>query len=228
MSENRTNNEGIMKSIATACVLFSIISLCSLNGSVSSDLVNGPKIDNNIKGSNMQSVEPAKKASNPIVEIETTMGNIEIELCSGKAPKTVKNFLQYVNSGFYDGTVFHRVIKSFMIQGGGFNKDMEQKDTLSPISIESDNGLKNDRGTVAMARTSNPNSATSQFFINAKDNNFLNYTSSTPQGYGYAVFGKVIKGMDIVDKIENVKTSSQNFMDDVPVSKIIILKASEK
>lgn len=176
----------------------------------------------------MQSIEPAKKTSNPMVELHTSMGDIEIELYPEKAPKTVKNFLQYVNSDFYDGTVFHRVIKGFMVQGGGFDKDMEQKKTLPPILIESNNGLKNDRCTVAMARTSNPNSATSQFFINAKDNDFLNYTSSTPQGYGYAVFGKVVKGMDIVDKIENTKTSSQKSMDDVPISNIIIQKASEK
>lgn len=176
----------------------------------------------------MQSAEPVKQASNPIVELKTNMGDIEIELYPEKAPKTVKNFLGYVNSGFYDGTVFHRVIKGFMVQAGGFDKDMEQKRTLSPISIESNNGLKNDRYTIAMARTSNPNSATSQFFINAKDNDFLDYTSPTPQGYGYTVFGKVVKGMETVDKIENAKTSSQNSMDDVPISNIIIQKASEK
>jgi cyclophilin family peptidyl-prolyl cis-trans isomerase len=217
-----------MKSIAPALVLLFTMSLCGLNASVSSDGTDGQKADKNIKGSKMQSVEPPKKASKPIVELETSMGNIEIELYPEKAPKTVKNFLEYVNSGFYNGTVFHRVIKGFMVQVGGFDKDMEQKKTLSPISIESNNGLKNDRGTIAMARTSNPNSATSQFFINAKDNDFLNYTSSTPQGYGYAVFGKVIKGMDTVNKIENAKTSSQKYMDDVPVSNIIIQKASEK
>jgi len=140
----------------------------------------------------------------------------------GKAPNTVKNFLHYVNSNFYDGTIFHRVIKGFMIQGGGFRRDMEQKNTLAPIAIESNNGLKNDRGTIAMARTSNPHSATSQFFINTKGNDFLNYSSPTTQGYGYAVFGKVINGMDVVDKIERVKTASKNHMDDVPVNPVII------
>lgn len=176
----------------------------------------------------MQSIEPTKKESEPIVELKTSIGNIEIELYPEKAPKTVKNFLQYVNSGFYDDTIFHRVIKGFMVQGGGFDQEIKEKKTLPPISIESDNGLKNDRGTIAMARTSNPNSATSQFFINAKDNDFLNYTTSTTHGYGYAVFGKVIKGMDVVDKIEKVETSSQNHMNDIPVSNIIIQKASEK
>ena len=217
-----------MKTIATAVVLFFTMSLCGLNASVSTDGADSKKIDKNTKGSEMQSVEPTKKASNPIVELETTMGNIEIELYPEKAPKTVENFLKYVNDGFYDGTVFHRVIKGFMVQCGGFDKDMEQKKTRSQIAIESDNGLKNARGTIAMARTSNPNSATSQFFINAKDNDFLNYTASTTQGYGYTVFGKVIKGMETVDKIETAKTSSQNQMDDVPVSNIIIQKAAEK
>lgn len=217
-----------MKSISTTLVLFFTMSLCGLNASVSSDSTDNQKVDKNIKGIKMQSVESTKKASNPIIELKTNMGNIEIELYPEKAPKTVKNFLQYVNNGFYNDTVFHRVIKGFMIQGGGFDKNIEEKKTLSPISIESDNGLRNDRGTIAMARTSNPNSATSQFFINAKDNDFLNYTSPTPQGFGYAVFGKVIKGMDTVEKIETVKTSSKNYMDDVPVSNIIIQKASEK
>jgi peptidyl-prolyl cis-trans isomerase B (cyclophilin B) len=156
------------------------------------------------------------------------MGNIEVELDSEKAPNTVKNFLQYVNSNFYDGTIFHRVIKGFMIQGGGFTKDMEQKKTLAPIAIESNNGLKNDRGTIAMARTSDPNSATSQFFINTKDNSFLNYSAPSMQGYGYTVFGKVIKGMDVVDKIESVKTASKGYMGNVPVNHLIIQKISVK
>lgn len=160
------------------------------------------------------------------IVIQTNMGNIEFELHAEKAPNTVKNFLQYVNSNFYDGTIFHRVIKGFMIQGGGFTKDMEQKKTLAPIAIESGNGLKNVRGTVAMARTSDPNSATSQFFINVQDNAFLNYSAPTVQGYGYTVFGKVVSGMDVVDKIESVKTSSMGGMGDVPVIPVIIEKIS--
>ncbi|WP_435548294.1 peptidylprolyl isomerase [Desulfobacterium sp. N47] len=162
------------------------------------------------------------------VVIQTNFGNIEIELASEKAPNTVKNFLQYVNSNFYSGTVFHRVIKGFMIQGGGFTKDMVQKKTLAPIAIESNNGLQNVRGTIAMARTGDPNSASSQFFINTKDNDFLNYSSPTARGYGYTVFGKVIKGMDVVDKIESVEISSKGFMGDVPVNPVIIEKISVK
>jgi cyclophilin family peptidyl-prolyl cis-trans isomerase len=160
----------------------------------------------------------------PQAVIQTNMGNIELELNSEKAPNTVKNFLQYVNSNYYDGTICHRVIKGFMIQGGGFTKDMEEKKTLAPIAIESNNGLKNDRGTIAMARTSDPNSATSQFFINTKDNDVLNYSAPTIRGYGYTVFGKVIKGMDVVDKIESVKTASKGYMGDVPVNPVIIEK----
>jgi len=160
----------------------------------------------------------------PQVIIQTNMGNIEVELNSERAPNTVKNFLQYVNSNFYDGTIFHRVITGFMIQGGGFTNDMEPKKTLAPIAIESNNGLKNDRGTIAMARTSDSNSATSQFFINTKNNTFLNYSAPTVQGYGYTVFGIVIRGMDVVDKIENAKTSSKGYMRDVPVDPVIIEK----
>jgi peptidyl-prolyl cis-trans isomerase B (cyclophilin B) len=164
----------------------------------------------------------------PQVIIQTNMGSIEVELDPGKAPNTVKNFLDYVNSKFYEGTIFHRVIKGFMVQGGGFTQDMGQKKTSAPISIESNNGLKNDRGTIAMARTNDPNSATSQFFINAKDNDFLNYSAPTMQGYGYTVFGKVTKGIDVVEKIENVKTGSKGFVRDVPVDPVIIEKISLK
>jgi len=160
----------------------------------------------------------------PRVVIQTNMGEIELELNPEKAPVTVKNFLQYVGSKFYDGTIFHRVIKDFMIQGGGFTKEMEQKETLAPIPIESNNGLKNGKGTIAMARTNNPNSATSQFFINTRENNFLNYSAPSMQGYGYTVFGKVIKGMDVVNKIENVETAFRGFMGDVPVNPVIIEK----
>jgi len=167
--------------------------------------------------------QAAEQGVHPVV-IQTNMGNIEVELNSEKAPNTAKNFLQYVNSNFYNGTIFHRVIYGFMIQGGGFTKDMEQKKTFDPIAIESSNGLKNDRGTIAMARTGDPNSATSQFFINTKDNAPLNYSAPTMRGYGYTVFGKVIKGMDVVDKIEIVKTVSQGYMDDVPANPVIIEK----
>ena len=160
----------------------------------------------------------------PQVVIETNMGDIEVELYPDKAPNTVGNFLRYVGSRFYDGTIFHRVIYGFMIQGGGFTKEMEQKKTLDPIAIESSNGLKNDRGTIAMARTSDPNSATSQFFINTRNNSSLDYYASTMRGYGYTVFGKVIKGMDVVDHIEIVNTGSKGYMDDVPVKPVMIEK----
>jgi cyclophilin family peptidyl-prolyl cis-trans isomerase len=160
----------------------------------------------------------------PQVVIETNMGDIEVELYPDKAPNTVGNFLRYVGSRFYDGTIFHRVIYGFMIQGGGFTKEMEQKKTLDPIAIESSNGLKNDRGTIAMARTSDPNSATSQFFINTRNNSSLDYYASTMRGYGYTVFGKVIKGMDVVDHIEMVNTGSKGYMDDVPVKPVMIEK----
>jgi cyclophilin family peptidyl-prolyl cis-trans isomerase len=171
-------------------------------------------------------VEPAPAP--PVVVIQTSMGSIEMELNAEKAPNTVKNFLQYVNDQFYDGTIFHRVIYGFMIQGGGFTQDLERKPTREPIAIESNNGLGNDRGTIAMARTGDPNSATSQFFINTRDNYTLNYTAPTMRGYGYTVFGKVISGMDVVDKIETVKTVSQGFLDDVPAKPIIIEKISKK
>ena len=163
---------------------------------------------------------------NPQVVIQTNMGNIEVELNSDLAPNTIKNFIHYVNKNFYDGTIFHRVMKGFMIQGGGFTKDMEQKKTSSPIAIESSNGLRNDRGTIAMARTNDPNSATSQFFINTRDNPSLNYSAPTIHGYGYTVFGKVIKGMDVVDRIESVETTSKGYMGDVPVDSVIIEKIS--
>lgn len=161
----------------------------------------------------------------PYVELETTMGNIVIELNQEKAPNTVKNFLDYVKSGHYDGTIFHRVIDGFMIQGGGMDANMKEKATNAPIKNEADNGLKNEVGTIAMARTSDPNSATSQFFINVKDNSFLNYTSPTSQGWGYAVFGKVTEGMDVVNKIKGVPTGKVGFHGDVPKSPIVITHA---
>jgi cyclophilin family peptidyl-prolyl cis-trans isomerase len=157
-------------------------------------------------------------AADPQVDIKTNQGTIRLELYPAKAPKSVENFLQYVKEGHYNGTVFHRVIKDFMVQGGGFDKDMHQKTTRGQIKNESTNGLKNDIGTVAMARTSVRDSATSQFFINTKNNDFLKYSGETPQGYGYAVFGKVVSGMDVVMKINETPTASG----DVPKSQVVI------
>ncbi len=156
------------------------------------------------------------------VLIDTSMGQIEAELYPDKAPITVTNFIEYVNSKFYDGLIFHRVIPGFMIQGGGMNSDMKEKATRNPIKIESDNGLKNVRGTLAMARTQIPDSATSQFFINVVDNPFLDFKAKTTAGYGYAVFGKVTKGMDIVDKIVKVPTGTKGFHENVPFTPVII------
>jgi len=160
------------------------------------------------------------------VTLETTHGNISIELNEDKAPLTVKNFLSYVNDGFYNGTIFHRVIPGFMIQGGGFIPGMAQKDTSAPIQNEANNGLANDRGTIAMARTNDPHSATAQFFINHKDNSFLNHTAETGQGWGYCVFGKVTNGLDALDAIAAVSTGNDSGHSDVPVENVIINKAS--
>ena len=151
----------------------------------------------------------AHGADAPRVKLVTSMGEVVIELAPDKAPATVENFLTYVNDGFYDGTVFHRVIDGFMIQGGGFGPDFERKTTRPPIRNEADNGLKNDTGTVAMARTSDPHSATAQFFINVKDNDFLNHTAPNPRGWGYAVFGRVVEGMDVVESIKKVPTGNR-------------------
>ncbi len=158
------------------------------------------------------------------VKLETSMGNIVVELNEKAAPVTVKNFLRYVEEGFFDGTIFHRVIKGFMIQGGGFTADMKQKKTHAPIVNEAGNGLKNNRGTIAMARTQDPHSATSQFFINHKDNHNLNYAG--PHKPGYAVFGKVVEGMDVVDKIAAVRTTRKGRYSDVPVETVLIKSAS--
>jgi cyclophilin family peptidyl-prolyl cis-trans isomerase len=167
-------------------------------------------------------VAQGKEGGNPVVVIKTSMGDIKVELDKAKAPVTVENFLGYVNDKFYDGTVFHRVIPAFMIQGGGFDKDMNQKKTKAGIKNEAGNGLKNTNGTLAMARTSDPNSATAQFFINTKDNAFLDHRNDTPQGYGYAVFGKVIDGMDVVKKIEQVQTTTRPPHENVPSTPVII------
>ncbi|WP_281719211.1 peptidylprolyl isomerase [Pandoraea apista] len=160
-----------------------------------------------------------------MVELHTNHGVIRIELDADKAPKTVENFLNYVKNGFYDNTVFHRVINGFMIQGGGFEPGMKQKPTEAPIENEANNGLKNDKYTLAMARTNDPHSATAQFFINVSDNDFLNHSAPTQQGWGYAVFGKVVEGQEIVDQIKGVKTGSKGFHQDVPVDDVIIEKA---
>lgn len=165
-------------------------------------------------------------STTPRVKLQTNMGDMIIELNAEKAPKTVENFLSYVKEGFYDNTVFHRIINNFMIQGGGFDVGMKQKPTHATIENEADNGLKNDRYTLAMARTGDPHSATAQFFINVADNEFLNFTSPTPNGWGYAVFGKVVEGMDVVDKIKEVKTGNKGFHQDVPLEDVILEKAS--
>jgi peptidyl-prolyl cis-trans isomerase B (cyclophilin B) len=159
------------------------------------------------------------------VELQTNKGNIRIELDDAKAPESVKNFLAYVAKGHYDGTVFHRVIKGFMVQGGGFEAGMKQKPTDAPIKNEANNGVKNDKYTLAMARTSDPHSATAQFFINATDNAFLNFKSESPSGWGYAVFGKVVSGHEVVDSIEGVKTGRKGFHDDVPLEDVVITRA---
>jgi len=165
-------------------------------------------------------------STHPQVLLHTNQGDIRIELDAEKAPKTVENFLAYVQDGFYDGTIFHRVINNFMIQGGGFDANMKEKNTRDPIQNEADNGLKNARYTLAMARTNDPHSATAQFFINVSDNAFLNFTAPNANGWGYAVFGKVVEGMDVVDSIKGVKTGRSGFHQDVPVDAIVIEKAT--
>jgi peptidyl-prolyl cis-trans isomerase A (cyclophilin A) len=169
-----------------------------------------------------EEIKKAKVERN-MVKLETSMGNIVIELNKQAAPVTVKNFLGYVEEGFYDGTIFHRVIPGFMIQGGGFTAEMEKKETREPIINEAANGLKNERGTIAMARTNDPDSATSQFFINHRDNGPLNYVENGNPGY--AVFGKIIEGMDVVDAIASVNTTTRRGMDDVPIEPVVIKSA---
>ena len=169
-------------------------------------------------------VVPGALAADPQVDVRTSMGTIRIELYPAKAPKSVENFLQYVKDGHYNGTIFHRVIPNFMIQGGGMTKDMSQKKTRAPIPIESKNGLKNDIGTLAMARTSDPNSATAQFFINVNNNGFLDYPGQ--DGHGYTVFGKVVSGMDVVNKIVAMPTGNQGMHQNVPRTPILIESAS--
>jgi peptidyl-prolyl cis-trans isomerase B (cyclophilin B) len=171
------------------------------------------------------SAAAAANTEKPRVRLETSHGNIVIELAADRTPKTVENFIAYVESGFFDGTIFHRVIKDFMIQGGGLTADMKKKPTRKPIPNEADKGLENRRGTVAMARTGDPHSATAQFFINTKDNDFLNHRSKTPRGWGYCVFGAVVSGMDVVDAIESVRTQRRSGRKDVPVKPVVIQKA---
>ena len=164
---------------------------------------------------------------NPVVIIKTSKGDIKVELFQDKAPVTVKNFLQYVDDKQYNGTIFHRVIDGFMIQGGGFTKDFSQKSTRAPVKNEASNGLKNQRGTLAMARTSDVDSATSQFFINVADNAFLDHKSPTPQGFGYCVFGKVVEGMDVVDQIKGIATTSRGPYENVPAEAIEIIEITK-
>ena len=159
-----------------------------------------------------------------MIRMQTNKGVIEIELDAKKAPQTVENFLQYIKDGFYDGTIFHRVIDGFMIQGGGLEPGMKQKNTREPVKNEADNGLKNERGTLAMARTNDPHSATAQFFINVADNAFLNFRSATADGWGYCVFGRVVNGMDVVDTIKGVATTTKSYYQDVPAEDVVIEK----
>lgn len=166
-----------------------------------------------------------KKGESMLIAFETNQGMIKVKLNAEKAPKTVESFLKYVDEGFFKGTIFHRVIKGFMIQGGGFTSDMTQKPTHAPVKNEANNGLFNKRGTLAMARTNDPDSATSQFFINLVDNSFLDFKSETSSGWGYAVFGEVVEGLDVVDKIANIRTTSKKGYDDVPETTVEILSA---
>jgi cyclophilin family peptidyl-prolyl cis-trans isomerase len=177
-------------------------------------------------GSIAHAEDKKNMSANQQVKLETSLGDIIIEVDAEKAPLSAKNFLDYVNSNHFNGTIFHRVIPGFMAQGGGFDKDFKQKSTNDAIKNEADNGLKNTRGTLAMARTSDPDSASSQFFINLKDNAFLDFKSKTPQGWGYAVFGRVIDGMDVVDKMAEQPTGSNGQHQDVPKTPIIINKVS--
>jgi len=169
--------------------------------------------------------ETATTSSMPRVALSTNMGDIVVELNPAKAPLSSANFIEYVQSGQYNGTIFHRVIDNFMIQGGGFDQNMQQKPTRATIQNEANNGLKNSRGTIAMARTGDPHSASSQFFINVKDNAFLDHTSPTPQGWGYTVFGQVVEGMDVVDKIKVVQTGNMGGHQNVPTQPIVIKQA---
>lgn len=174
-------------------------------------------------GEEVRKIDQPNEEMNPMVLIHTSHGDIKVELYPDKAPLTVANFLRYVDEGFYNGTLFHRIIPDFVIQGGGFTRDLRQKATREPIANEATNGLRNVAGTLAMARTPHVHSATSQFFINLRDNPFLDHTAPTPQGYGYCVFGRVVEGMDIVDKISRMATTTRGAMQNVPVEPVEIL-----
>ncbi len=187
------------------------------------------KAEENIKNVATTSTESSgdKMSANPVIKIETSKGTMMLELDAEKAPNTAANFVAYVEDGFYDGLIFHRVIPNFMVQGGGMNPDMSEKaDKRAPIKNEANNGLKNDRGTIAMARTGDPHSASSQFFLNLKDNDFLNFTSESQAGWGYAVFGKITEGMDVIDEIAKAKTGNHGGHGDVPLEAITITKMS--
>lgn len=175
---------------------------------------------------NSSSGDPMMNSDMPRVRLVTNLGDIVIALDQAKAPRTVENFLAYVNEGFYNGTIFHRVIDGFMIQGGGFTQDFHKKGTRAPIKNEANNGLKNDRGTIAMARTNQPHSATAQFFINVVNNDSLNFRSETPRGWGYAVFGKVVEGIEVVDAIRRTPTERRGMHENVPLTPVIIESAS--
>ena len=172
------------------------------------------------------SCTPSKNPQNPQVSFETSLGNFVVELYPDQAPKTVVNFLAYVENGNYTGTIFHRVIKDFVVQGGGMDKDMKEIKTLPPVENEADNGLKNDSGTIAMARTNAPHSASSQFFINLKNNDFLNYQEKSASGWGYCVFGKIVEGMDVIEKMAATEVGNAKGHQDVPKEPIIVKKAS--
>lgn len=169
-----------------------------------------------------ESVEETTDGDNPTVVVDTTFGRMVVELFESEAPETVKNFLRYVDDGHYAGTIFHRVIDGFMIQGGGFDEDFKEKSTRPPIKNEADNGVLNDRGTLAMARTSDVHSATAQFFINVNDNDFLNFSGKSPDQYGYCVFGRVVDGIDVIERIKGVETGPRPPHDDVPVENVVI------
>lgn len=210
----------------TFCKLLQGTLLLALSATFSLALADGHGGGNHTaeeKSANEHENKPiTTETSNTMITLKTSAGDIEIELDNEKAPESAKNFIAYAKEGHYDGTIFHRVIPGFMIQGGGFEPGMRQKPVKASIVNEADNGLKNDKYTVAMARTNEPHSATSQFFINAKDNDFLNYTASNPSGWGYAVFGKVTSGEDVVDSIEKVKTGQSGPFGDVPLEDVVI------
>lgn len=194
----------MLKNFIFYCAMLAVLSLSSASHAASS---------------------PQAEEKNPVVKLETSLGDIYVRLDNRKAPITTANFIQYVKSGHYDGVIFHRVIKNFMIQGGGLGPDMKEKRASAPIRNEANNGLKNKKYTISMARTSDPHSASAQFFINTHDNDFLDFKAETPEGWGYAVFGKVIKGEEVVDSIEKAAVTSKNGHENVPMEPIVIKKA---